>query len=408
MVSVAAAVIATAALARTVSSGVAQPFVAGVFLVFIALGELVRLRLAAAREAAPVGAAVALAYCLLPQTAGTAASHEAAQAVAVVVAGMFLGVLPHVLVGRPPRTDHLARRIVVIAVVAALFRPLTTSHRAVIDLAVGPGLALTMVVTVGLAVVADALLAAIGVAATQGSPFGAAARDEANALAGIGSAIGATGILIALALAVMGLWALPVLCAPLLATQFSFRRFAMGRATYRQTVGALSRMTDLGGHTVVGHAARVAGMSVAVGRALGLSGARALDLEHAALMHDLGQLGLVGAIPGGATTLLEPGERRRIARSSAAVAAATSGSASITGIVARQADPYRPDGAQDPTLPLEARILKVVNAFDDLGGGSPFPLERLGALERLRLDTSDEYDPVVVEALVAVVRRSMS
>jgi hypothetical protein len=336
------------------------------------------------------------------------ASHEAAQAVALAVAGMVLGVLPHVLAGRPPRTDHLARRIVVIAVVAALFRPLTSSHRAIIDLPVGPRLALTMLVGVVLAVAADASLAALGAAAAHRSPFATAARDEANAIAGIGSAIGATGILIGLALGVMGLWALPVLCAPLLATQFSFRRFAIGRATYRQTVRALSRMTDLGGHTVVGHAARVAGMSVEIGRALGLSEARTLDLEHAALMHDVGQLGLARAIPGGATTLADPGERRRIAEGSAAVVATTSGSASIIGIVARQADPYRPNGADDPTLLMEARILKVVNAFDDLGGGSPFPSERLGALEQLRRGTSDEYDPVVVEALAAVVQRSMS
>ena len=65
---------------------------------------------------------------------------------------------------------------------------------------------------------------------TDGAPFSAVLRNEVRAQIGIGSAIGATGALIALAATIMGFWALPVFVVPLLLTQFSFRRYAAIRA----------------------------------------------------------------------------------------------------------------------------------------------------------------------------------
>ena len=56
----------------------------------------------------------------------------------------------------------------------------------------------------------------------------------------------------ALAVAVAGLWALPVFCVPLLLTQLSFRRYAAVRATYRQTIASLARATEIAGYTPPG------------------------------------------------------------------------------------------------------------------------------------------------------------
>jgi response regulator RpfG family c-di-GMP phosphodiesterase len=224
---------------------------------------------------------------------------------------------------------------------------------------------------------------------------------------GIGSAIGATGMLIALAVGVMNLWAIPVFCAPLLLTQLSFRRFTAIRATYRQTVRSLSRTTELGGYTPEGHARRVSDLALAVGRELGLGEADLLDLEYAALMHDLGQLSLDSPVHGGATIYVDPGEQRRLAEEAAKVVRATGVPAAVAEIVERQAEPYRrPHEAIDPTLPLGARILKVANAFDDLAGDAPARDAALSALERLRHGMAYDYDPRVVEVLSGVVARA--
>jgi hypothetical protein len=46
-----------------------------------------------------------------------------------------------------------------------------------------------------------------------------------------------------------------------------------------------------------------------------------------------------------------------------------------------------------------------VNAFDDLVGSSANPGRATAVVDRLRLDTSTEYDPDVVEALARVIAR---
>lgn len=100
---------------------------------------------------------------------------------------------------------------------------------------------------------------------------------------------------------------------PLLLTQTAFRRHAAIRATHRETIASLARATEVAGYTPVGHARRVSALSHAMGRELGLGGKALAALEHAALMHDIGQLSLVDPVPGGATSSLDQVERRRIA-----------------------------------------------------------------------------------------------
>jgi hypothetical protein len=304
--------------------------------------------------------------------------------------------------------EALARRVLVAGFAAALFRPLYTgglldgleAHRWQL-----PALMLVIVVVTG---TVDALLAALARAGRERIPFLAAARDEMRALLGIGSAIGATGVLIALAAEVMGFWALPLFALPLLVAQFSFRRYASIRATYLQTIRALSRVTEVGGYTETGHAQRVARLSLAVGRELGLSEAELVDLEYAALMHDIGQLSLTDPIPGGATVMVSPDEQRRIAELGAEVIRQTGVMDRVATIVDRQAEPYRRPGQPfDAGVPLASRVIRAANAYDDLVGGSLDSDRRLAALERLRLGVAYEYDPQVVDILTRAVERTM-
>ncbi len=67
-----------------------------------------------------------------------------------------------------------------------------------------------------------------------------------------------------LAVAVVGLWALPVFSLPLLLTQLSVRRYAAVRVTYRQTIASLARATEIAGYSP--HRARPAGRRAQPGR----------------------------------------------------------------------------------------------------------------------------------------------
>lgn len=232
--------------------------------------------------------------------------------------------------------------------------------------------------------------------------FTVALGDELRLQLPIGAATGASALLIAFAAEVMGLAAVAVFAAPLLVTQMALRRYAGIRATYLQTVRALARVTEIGGYVETGHSARVSRLAVAIGRELGMPEAALLELEYAALMHDIGQLSLRDPVPGGATVLVTREEQRRIAEYGAEVIGQARVLDSVADIVRRQSDPCRPAGRAQPP-PLSSRIIRAANAYDDLVGSSDDPSRAAEAVERLRLDTGCEYDPVVVEALSALV-----
>ncbi len=373
---------------------------------FIALGEFVRITLPGGRDAAPIATAGAIAYALLTRYPDRYAQHGAMQVVAVVAVAMVIGVAPHVVAGRAPSIESLARRLLVVGFAAGIFRGLGLDDQ--VDSLREAPLALVMVGIVVATLSVDAVLAASVRAGADGAPFLPVLRNEVRAQAGIGSAIGSTGALIALAATIMGNWALPVFVVPLLLTQFAFRRYAAIRESSLQTIRALSRVTELGGYTESGHSRRVSQLSVTIGRDLGMSDAALRDLEYAALMHDIGQLSLTEPIPAGATVVAAPADQRRIAAFGADIIRQTGVLDEVSRIVDLQAEPYRRAheiGRMD--VPLSSRIIKAVNAYDDLVGDAPETSRRLEALERLRLGMAYEYDPMVVESLSKVVERSV-
>ncbi|WP_405086878.1 HD-GYP domain-containing protein [Microbispora sp. NBC_01389] len=398
----AAGMLTVAGIAHTAAHGLTDARVAIGFGALVAAGELARLTMPGNREVAPISTAASLGYALLLDVGGRPAGHSALEVVAVMSVGMIAGGLPHLAVGRPPRLDAMARRLLAGSLLAFAYRPLTGSLEAIAR-ATGegnwwPALGV-MAVLVTVMLVADVVIAALLRANQVRTAFAVAVRDEIRMAAPLGAAVAASGILLALASHSMDMTALPAFAAPLLVTQVAFRKYAGIRATYLQTVRALSRVTEVGGYVEPGHSRRVSRLSVAVGRELGMSEPQLLELEYAALMHDIGQLSLRDPIPGGATVLADADQARRIAGLGAEVIRKTGVLHGVAEIVRRQCDTV---GESPPTA---SRIIRAANAYDDLVGGSTDRDRAAAALERLRLDGGSAYDPGVVEALARVVDR---
>lgn len=392
--------------------GVQQPGVAVAFGTVVALGEALRVPLPGgegdghgrtgsgdeAPTVAPLGAAGALGYALLGEVGGTPSTHGVGQCVAVVALAALLGRLPRLAFGCTSAPGQAVRGVLTVGFAAVCFQPLWLSGALAPVLARGPFHALYLLAVTLLTLLCDAVLGALLAAGRTGWPLEPLLRDQLRGGFGIASAIAACGAVIALAVAAIGLWALPVLCVPLLLTQFSFRRYAAVRDTYRQTIASLARATEVAGYTPHGHARKVAALSRAVGRELGLAEPTLTVLEYAALMHDIGQLSLLDPVTGGATEPLEPQQQRRIALLGGAVVRQTGVAPEVAVVVERQADPYRDQ-------PLTARIVRTVNAYEDIRSGKTGMEGSLRALERLRLSTAHDYEPRVVGALARVVSR---
>jgi hypothetical protein len=396
----AAGVLLVAAVAQTAAAGLVQPRPALAFGALIALGELLRLSLPGDRESAPIGSAGALGYALAVRIGVHPALQPALQVVAVTAVGMIVGALPHLAAGRPAGMAGMASRLLAVAFVALAFRPLAST--ALIEQHVWVRLAVMLVLIVA-GWFAECVIRALIRADALRARFSVSLGDELRIQIPLGAAVGASAMLIALAAEAMGLVALALFIAPLLVTQSAFRRYAGIRATYLQTVRALARVTEVGGYVEDGHSYRVGRLAVAVGRELGMGEPELLELEYAALMHDIGQLSLADPIPGGATVLASQEDQQRIAGLGASVIKQAGVLDPVAEIVRCQSLPWRGGDGAEP--PIGSRIIRAANAFDDLVGGSADRDRYTAALERLRLDTAVEYDPGVVEALTKVTGR---
>jgi hypothetical protein len=384
--------------------------IAVVFGLFIAFGELLRLALPGGREAAPIAMSGAMSYALLLHVGGLSKGAAALpisplQVIAVAAIGMTVGALPHIAAGRPAGLTGMSTRLVAVACVAFIFRPLTQ-----LSLISSPThwrfafAVMTVLVLFGCLV--DAVIGALIRADDLGARFSVALLDELHVQWPLGAAVSASSIITVFAAEVMGLSELGVFIGPLLVTQVAFRRYAGIRATYLQTVRALARVTEVGGYVENGHSRRVSKLAVAVGRELGMPEPDLLDLEYAALMHDIGQLALRDPIPGGATVLVSAADQQRIAELGAEVIREAGVLDKVAELVRCQSWPSR---GHDPAPPTGSKIIRAVNAFDDLVGSATDRDRTVAALERLRMDTAFEYDPDVVEALGEVAgKRPMS
>jgi response regulator RpfG family c-di-GMP phosphodiesterase len=226
--------------------------------------------------------------------------------------------------------------------------------------------------------------------------------DEVRSSGGLATALVTSGALIALADFALGVVALPLFLFPLVLTYFAVQRYATIRTTYRQTIGALSSLTDRAGYTRTQHAQRVADIAVAVGRDMGMGQRELTDLEYAALLHDLGQVALKAPIPRGATVMAAPADQQRIAHDGAEIVRTTGVLDNVAEILEAQTTPYRQVREFGQNLPMSSRIIKVANAYDDLQdpGG-----DNRRAMERIHLGLGYEYDPRVVDSLTRVLER---
>lgn len=152
------------------------------------------------------------------------------------------------------------------------------------------------------------------------------------------------------------------------------------------------------------HSMRVADLSVAIGRKL-LSPRDAYHLEVAALLHDIGKIGVPDAI------LLKPGPlddeewnvMRRHDRFGVEIVNASFGFEPVTEIVRHHHARYERDGKDQ--IPLGARIVCIVDAFDAMTNDRPYRkgMTTPDACAELRRCAGKQFDPELVESLCVLV-----
>src|SRR3954453_7670302 len=163
------------------------------------------------------------------------------------------------------------------------------------------------------------------------------------------------------------------------------------------------------------HSEGVVDLALAVGDEMGLDPARRRNLEFGALLHDVGKIAVPKAI------INKPGplddDEWEIMRGHTIegqrLLDKVGGFMREVGLVVRSSherfdgDGY-PDGLAGEQIPLGARIVACCDAFSAMTTDRSYRKARSAreALEELERCSGSQFDPVVVEALLAGVRRS--
>lgn len=205
----------------------------------------------------------------------------------------------------------------------------------------------------------------------------------------------AAGTLFGLTWPVMGAWAFAVAVLPYAFGHLAFERYHSTRVTYGQTIRALSQIPEVAGLAPLGHSTRTADLAVAVAQELGLHPNDVIELEYAALMHDVGRITL------NEPAILKAGYTDEdIARWGAQIIAEAPYLHQVSALVEQQHRPYRSPGVEiDPDVPMASKIIKVASAYDQ--GQVELGLSPVEALERIHQGSAYEFDP----AVAASVRR---
>jgi hypothetical protein len=375
------------------------------FAIIIA-GEGAHVRLTDRRGVSPIASAAAVAFMLsLPRSPGLLGALVVLAGVSAVVLASLIGTAIAGAAGvQTTGVDVLGR--LANALVAGV------SAQVIAGMGLGRTMdpdgsdwrfALALWVAALVAAGARTLVLSTWVAATERRSYAVALRDEVRTFGMLSLASSTTAVMIVLSQRAIGLWGPFLFLLPLVLSIAAARRYAHTRQTYRETITALARLTDLAGYTPAHHARRVAELSVALARLRGFSQREIDTVEYAALLHDLGQVALSDPIPGGATVLAAPRDQERIATDGVAIIRHSGVLDDAAEILTRQATPFRQMREDDERIPLASRIIKLANAFDDLTGGSRDPGAMSVALERIQLGLGYEYDPDLVDDLVSVL-----
>lgn len=202
-----------------------------------------------------------------------------------------------------------------------------------------------------------------------------------------------------------------VILGPLLATRWAGKQCAEQRAAHDATVRALVQAVEIKDLYTRGHSERVAKASEMIARRLGMDEKRIGVLSYAAILHDVGKLG----VP---TRLLQKDGAFNAAELEAIRVHPVRG-VDVVRDIAFLNEAYeailhhheRMDGRGYPTglvgerIPRFARIIAVADAFDSMTSTRSYRPARSvpDAMDELRACAGTQFDPVMVAAMEAAL-----
>ena len=161
------------------------------------------------------------------------------------------------------------------------------------------------------------------------------------------------------------------------------------------------------------HSRAVVELSAEVARKLGLSEEEVEDVEQAALLHDVGKMGVPDAVlskpgPLGEAEWKSMKEHPEIGEQ---MVASIEGLAHLAPVIRAEHERWDgkgyPDGLSGEEIPVASRIVLACDAFDAMISDRPYrkAMRPEEAVKELEKEAGRQFDPRVVQALLEVLKR---
>ena len=181
--------------------------------------------------------------------------------------------------------------------------------------------------------------------------------------------------------------------------------------SYVATIKALLKAIDARDSIELSHSLRVADYCKGMGQKLGLTDGEVRNLELAALLHDVGKIGISETILGKPGQLTD--QEHYMVKQHSEIGEDIIGKVDFLKPIAASVRHHHerfdgkgyPDGLALDEIPLPARIISVAETYDFLTTESPFKeaFSKEQALEELQRSSGKQLDPEIVSTFVASV-----
>jgi len=211
----------------------------------------------------------------------------------------------------------------------------------------------------------------------------------------------------------VGEWATLLFIVPLLLARYSFTKYTEVRDLFYGSVSALSQAIDAKDGFTRGHADRVSRIAGAIAREIGLSERHIEQIELAAMLHDIGKIGVEDRIlmkP----SRLDPEETQSMRRHSQYGASILEPSASLRPLVPMVLHHHEsydgsgyPDGLKGDEIPLGSRVIIVADAYEAMTSDRIYrkAMGHERAMEQLQKYKGVQFDPKMVRAIDQLLQK---
>ena len=218
--------------------------------------------------------------------------------------------------------------------------------------------------------------------------------------------LGFVGIAIAVIIRAIGGLGLALFVVPLIVARQTYQQSIRLREAYADTISSMVAALEAKDIYTKGHSLRVAEYAVLISKSLELAPAAIERIEYAALLHDLGKVGVSRRVLGKQASLTadEYDEIKRHPAIGAHILSDVPYLADLVPIIAAHHE--RLDGSgygqglEGAAIPFESRILAVADAYDAMTSARPYrgAMSHEAAMDQLLQGCGTQFDEDVVTA----------